>query len=61
MNTGSWSEKEQARFVAGLERYGRNYEKVAEHVQTRTLQSVLRHTKVGDHSNLPIESFCCVF
>ncbi|EGB10373.1 hypothetical protein AURANDRAFT_22848, partial [Aureococcus anophagefferens] len=43
--TGRWSADEKALFVDALQRYGRHWKRVAEHVGTRTLAQVRSHAQ----------------
>lgn len=45
VNCGKWRKTEQARFVAGMEKYGRNWVKVQHIVGTRTLVQVRSHAQ----------------
>jgi len=44
-NTGRWTKKEHQLFLAGLELYGKQWKKVAEHVETRTTIQVRTHAQ----------------
>jgi SHAQKYF class myb-like DNA-binding protein len=43
--TGRWTREEQERFIEGLERYGKEWKKVAAFVETRTIVQVRTHAQ----------------
>jgi SHAQKYF class myb-like DNA-binding protein len=44
-NTGRWTDEEQAAFIAGLRKYGKNWKKISQMVKTRSLTQIRTHAQ----------------
>lgn len=54
-SSGRWTDEEHAKFLEGLEKFGRAWTKVAEHVGTRSVMQIRTHAQKWDEKEVVVK------